>query len=257
MNGTVEEVEGQPSVVHQPLAGYRVAAENYSALNPQVRGDFFTEDVGLWNRFDTTGRTLYAAATRNGAFTECLYGYRLDPRARTAIEFMAEQFDLSVEEARNLYVDEQESLGHDHPGTIPANWREGRRLYQLSSTEDPTWFDLSTTHSLAYIDRNIGSEIYKICGVKAVDLSHLLGAERKLTTLIATRLRTLRLHDGSFADGIRFTSRHGAGTCWAFWMRRTDDGLDNEIVTSDEGSDIDATDPDLLDVTQRFNIRIE
>ncbi|MCW4466513.1 RES domain-containing protein [Glutamicibacter sp. MNS18] len=256
MSTIVEEVDGQPSIVHAPLNGYRIAAESYGALNPIERDHFFPDDVGSWNRFDTTGRTLYAASTRNGAFSECLYSYRLDSSARTAIGFMAERFGLTEDEAYNLYADEQESLGHDRPGGFPANWREGRRLYHLSSTQDLTWFDLSTTHSLQYIDKYIGPEIYRTCGVKAVDLSHLFGPDRKLTTLIASRLRNLRLEDGSFADGVSFTSRHGAGNCWAFWMRRTDDEMDHELVTSDVGSPNSTEDPDLLDVTSRFNIRV-
>ncbi|MGH3654650.1 hypothetical protein [Glutamicibacter sp.] len=255
MNGTSEEVDGQPSIVREPLTGFRIAAESYGAINPPKRGYFFPDDVGVWNRYDTTGRTLYAASTRQGAFTECLYGYRLDRNSRTAIDFMAELFNITQAEAHALHIEEQKALGHDEPGTFPRNWREGRRLYELTSKTDLLWFDLNTAHSLAYIDRNFGSEIANICGVNAVDLSHLLGADRKLTTLISTRLRNLRLHDGSFADGIRFTSRHGVGNCWAFWMRRTDDGLDNELVFASEGRKIHADDRDLLNVSERFNIR--
>lgn len=256
MHSALEEVEGQPSITREQLAGYRIATESYGALNPKQRGYFFPDEVGVWNRYDTTGRTLYVAQTRNGAFTESLYGYRLDSSARTAIDFMAQQYEISVDEAYNLYLEEQEGLGHEAPGIISSTWRGGRRLYELSSSQELVWFDLSTAHSLEFIDRVIGPEIYKVSGEKAVDLSHILGSNRKLTTLIATRLRNLRLNDGGFADGIRFTSRHGIGVCWAFWMRRTDDGLDNELVTSDSGVCIHDDDADLLDVTQRFNIRV-
>ncbi|WP_345474039.1 hypothetical protein QMQ05_06675 [Glutamicibacter ectropisis] len=169
---------------------------------------------------------------------------------------MAERFGITPAQAHSLYIEEQRELGHDGPGTFPKHWCEGRRIYELSSREELVWFDLGTAHSLAYIDRNFGPEIAKTCGVKAVDLSHLLGADRKLTTLISTRLRNLWLHDGSFADGIRFTSRHGVGTCWAFWMRRTDDGLDNDLVSASDGQAIYVDDPDLLNVTRRFSIRL-
>lgn len=256
MSSAPEEVDGQQSIVREPLAGFRIATESYGALNPPERGYFFPDDVGVWNRYDTPGRTLYAASTRLGAFTECLYGYRLDREARTAIDFMAERFGITPAQAHSLYIEEQRELGHDGPGTFPKHWREGRRIYELSSREELVWFDLGTAHSLAYIDRNFGPEIAKTCGVKAVDLSHLLGADRKLTTLISTRLRNLWLHDGSFADGIRFTSRHGVGTCWAFWMRRTDDGLDNDLVSASDGQAIYVDDPDLLNVSRRFNIRL-
>lgn len=252
----MEEEAGQPSVVRERLAGFRIATESYGALNPPERGYFFPGEVGAWNRFDTMGRTLYAASTRNGAFTECLYGYRLDQDARTAIDFMAERFGLTFNEAHNLYAEEQKASGHDAHGKLPGNWRESRRLYHLTSSEDLVWFDLSTAHSLEYIDRNLGPEIAAVCGVNAVDLSHLVGGNRNLTTLIATRLRNLRLNDGGLADGIRFESRHGVGRCWAYWMRRTDDGHDNESVVASVAQWIQVDDPDLLDVTRRFNIRV-
>ncbi|WP_066138016.1 hypothetical protein [Glutamicibacter mysorens] len=169
---------------------------------------------------------------------------------------MAEQFGISQEEAHALYIEEQQRPGHDELGTFPRNWCEGRRLYELASKEDLVWFDLSSAHSLEYIDRNFGPEISKSCDVNAVDLFHLFGANRKLTTLISTSLRNLRLHDVSFADGIRFTSRHGVGMCWALSMRRTDDGLDSDLVVATEGQQILADDPDLLNVSQRFNIRV-
>ncbi|WP_257720417.1 hypothetical protein [Glutamicibacter halophytocola] len=38
-------------------------------------------------------------------------------------------------------------------------------------------------------------------------------------------------------------------------MRRTDDGLDNDLISASEGQEIHADDPDLRDVSQRFNIR--
>lgn len=58
MNGTLEEVDGRPSIAREPLAGFRIAAESYGALNPPERGYFFPDEVGVWTRFDTTGRTL-------------------------------------------------------------------------------------------------------------------------------------------------------------------------------------------------------
>ncbi|WP_157066308.1 hypothetical protein [Glutamicibacter mysorens] len=58
MNGTLEEAYGQPSIAREPLAGFRIAAESYGAHNPPERGYFFPEEVGVWNRFDTTGRNL-------------------------------------------------------------------------------------------------------------------------------------------------------------------------------------------------------
>ncbi|WP_417233644.1 hypothetical protein [Arthrobacter sp.] len=170
---------------------------------------------------------------------------------------MADAFEESWEEAFARYAEEQLSLGHSAPGTLPATWRESRKIYELSSPGDLVWFDLTTDHSLAYIDRVLGAEIYRTCDVSSVDASHLIGDNRILTTLVATRLRTLRLQDGGYADGIRFASRHGIGQCWAFWMRRTDDGLDNEPVISSDGASFSARDIDFNAVAKRFDIQIQ
>lgn len=253
----MEEIEGQPTIVHEALSGYRVAVESYGALSPIKRPFFFIEDVGAWNRFDTPGRTLYAAKSHRGALTECLYGMRMGHDDRTAITFMAEAFSISREEAFQLYADEQESQGHPAPGILPPTWRENRLLYHLSSTKELAWFDLSTAHSLTFIDHQFGSELYKTCGVRAIDLSHLQGENRRVTTLIATKLRNLRLNDGGFADGIRFNSRHGSGLCWAFWMRRTDDDLDDDLVHTDTGVAIKANDPELAAVAKRFGLQVQ
>lgn len=251
------DIGGQPTIVRERLEGCRIATESYGPLAPLGRGYYFREDVGDWNRFDTPGRTIYAAKTRSGAFTECLYDKRLDHGARSAIEFMARQFGESFEAAQERYSSEQQLLGHQAPGVLPASWRESRKIYGLRSDLELTWFNLNTEHSLTYIDKILGAEIYRTCGVPAVDASHLERDDRMLTTLIASSLRKLRLEDGGFADGIRFNSRHGIGQCWAFWMRRTDDGLVGEPVNSDGGVEFGADDSDLVKVARRFDVRIQ
>lgn len=251
------DVDGQPSLLRAPLNGYRIATESYGPMSPLSRGYYFRDDVGSWNRFDTPGRTIYVARTRRGAFTECLYDRRLDHQSRSAIAFMADAFDESWEDAFARYADEQLALGHPAPGTLPATWRESRKVYELSSASELVWFDLSTDHSLAFIDRVFGEEIYRTCNVASIDASHLMGDNRVLTTLVATRLRSLRLQDGGYADGIRFSSRHGIGQCWAFWMRRIDDGLDNEPISASDGASFSAKDLDLNAVAKRFDIQIQ
>lgn len=125
---------------------------------------------------------------------------------------MASRFGLSFEDAFELYAQEQSILGNMIPGWLNAAWRESRKVYELRSTGELAWFDLSTEHSLTYIDHVLGAEIYRVCGIASVDDSHLRGDHRTLTTLIATRLRSTRLQNGDFADGIRFDSRHGSAS---------------------------------------------
>jgi hypothetical protein len=251
------DLHGQPSLLRAPLNGYRIATESYGPMAPLPPGTLLPRGRRVLERFGAPGRTIYVARTRRGAFTECLYDRRLDHQSRSAIAFMAEAFGESWEEAFARYAAEQLSLGHPAPGTLPATWRESRKAYELRSAGDLTWFDLAADHSLAYLDRVLGAEIYRTCNVASIDASHLIGDNRALTTLVATRLRSLRLRDGGHADGIRFASRHGIGQCWAFWMRRTARGVDHEPVSSGNGSSFSVRDLDFNAVAKRFDIRIQ
>lgn len=44
--------------------------------------------------------------------------------------------------------------------------------------------------------------------------------------------------DGGLPVGIRFQSKHSGGKCWAYWLRRRDDGLDEVAMESDVGMQI-------------------
>ncbi|UNK47742.1 hypothetical protein [Arthrobacter sulfonylureivorans] len=61
--------------------------------------------------------------------------------------------------------------------------------------------------------------------VKMLTATEVTGLDRDLTTLLAHVIRQQRLDDGSEPLGIAFASRTLTGRCWAYWDRRTDEGL--------------------------------
>jgi hypothetical protein len=64
-------------------------------------------------------------------------------------------------------------------------------------------------------------------------------------SLIAQWIREQALDDGSYSAGAKFHSKFGGGTCWAYWMRRTDDGLGPEPVEIIAEDEIQPHDDDL------------
>lgn len=118
-----------------PLTGYRVAKESYGPLNPQERGSL-DEDRINWYRFDTPGRTLYAAADPESAFIEALSWARMTYDHRSYLAKTANFMGLDLEEMRRIVEEEWSANSSMVPGWIPANWREGRLLYTLSSGPD-------------------------------------------------------------------------------------------------------------------------
>lgn len=74
--------------------------------------------------------------------------------------------------------------------------------------------------------------------------------------MIATWIREQVLDDGSLPLGIRFESKHGGGHCWAYWLRRRDDGLDGDEMASHSVTEIQAHNSALMTVAKRFGIKI-
>ncbi|MBK5239070.1 MAG: hypothetical protein JJE28_08200 [Actinomycetales bacterium] len=88
---------------------------------------------------------------------------------------------------------------------------------------------------LATLSAHLESELTNLGVTGGLTIAHITSDNRAITTLIAGWLRdTLTLFDGTQPLGIRFTSKHGhpaggTGTCWAYWIRATDVGLDEPI----------------------------
>lgn len=56
-----------------PATAYRIARQSFGPLNPPLRD---SDDVGAWSRYDTLGRTIYAASDKLTAYMEVLAYYR-------------------------------------------------------------------------------------------------------------------------------------------------------------------------------------
>lgn len=222
------------SLVEGPLTAYRVAKESYGPMNPQERGSL-GEDRAGWYRFDTPGRTLYAAADPESAFIEALSWARMTHGHRTYLAKTAKFMGLPVTQLRRIVEEEWSANSSMVPGWIPANWREGRLLYTLEFGAG-WWIDIAHAATLTMLNESIGRDLHAV-GVlpESLTLSEVTGGDRRSTTLLASYLREQVLEDGSYPVGIRFPSKHGSagaghGHCYAFWMRRRDVGLDDDPV---------------------------
>lgn len=64
--------------------------------------------------------------------------------------------------------------------------------------EDPTWVDLTTSESVAALNKALGSSLHSLLGTGAIILGGLTGENRAATTLIAEWFRAQVLDDGSY-----------------------------------------------------------
>lgn len=174
---------------------------------------------------------------------------------RNAVAFAASQFGLPLEEARKLVHDDWSRNGNMIPGWLPANWRDGRLMYTLKVNAPIRWIDLTAAESIASLNRHIGSRLEEALGIPDITLATLAGEDRESTTLIAEWLREQILDDGNFAAGVRVHSKYGGGACWAYWMRRRDDGLGPDPVEILEDAQIHRDDPDLQYVLAMYGLK--
>lgn len=154
----------------------------------------------------------------------------------------------------------------DEAGTLKASWllrafREGRKLYTLRF---PTgwWVDITGTETITTLEDLRPQPWPTAQGLleEPLTLAHLTGEDRVLTTAIAGALRSeITLDDDTLPRGIRFLSKHrhpaqGKGTCWAYWMREVDSGL-NEPTSITHQAAISENDPDLAKVQAHCKIK--
>jgi hypothetical protein len=235
-----------------PPGNYRIARSSYGALAPRQR-EAETDgslDTSGWSRFDTVGRTLYTTDDRLTSFMELLAPYRTEINgARRALQKDADAMGIPLEQYWEMVVDDWDQAGTMRARWLPRAWRDGRALYRVIY---PTgwWVDIMSTHTLAALSRHLENEIADLNITGGLTVAHVTADDRVVTTLIARWLReTATLFDGTQPLGIRFTFKHGhptggTGTCWAYWMRATDAGLDEPVTVTDEAP-IDEDDTDL------------
>lgn len=229
------------ALVDGPAVAYRVAKESYGPLNPQERG-LLSDDRSTWYRFDTPGRTIYAAEDEKTAFLEALSWARMTASHVAYLEKTAAFFGVPVETIRQEVEEQWHANGHMAPGWIPANWRDGRLLFELTFGSGQ-WVDIAHADTLHALNGALSSLLYEVDVDETLTLSEVTSGRREVTTVLAAWIKDQVLDDGSYPMGIRFPSKHGAvgagaGFCWAFWLRRTDIGLDDDPVTANAGTEI-------------------
>lgn len=236
-----------------PVTGFRIAKSSYGPLNPVPRVGGAT-DKTAWSRFDTPGSTVYLASDKRTAYAETLSMARVGQDFRNAVAFAASQFGISLEEARRLVCEDWTRNGNMVPGWLPANWRDGRLMYTLKVNAPIRWIDLTAAESIASLNRHIGPRLEEALGIPDITLATLAGEDRESTTSIAEWLREQVLDDGNFAAGVRAHSKYGGGVCWAYWLRRRDDGLGPDQVEILEDAQIHRDDPDLQYVLAMYGL---
>ena len=241
------------ALLSEPVTGYRIAKSSYGPVNPVFR----LNDTGSrrdWSRFDTVGSTLYLAGDQRTAYAESLSWARMTPGHRKSLQKAADFAGISLEQISAEVRDDWERSGKMTPGWVPVDWREGRLLYKLQIEQPGEWIDLTAAESIAAINRDLGEKLNDLLEESFLTLSTLTGDNREITTLIATWLREQVLDSGAYPLGVKFHSKHGGGVCWAYWMRRSDDGLGPEKVTVLAAAEIEPADDDYRSVLEMFDI---
>ena len=226
-----------------PVSAFRIARESLGPFDPPVReGD----DVGAWSRYDTVGRTIYASSDRLTAYMEVLAYYRtVAMEQKRALQPMADFLGVPLDDYWNQIVEEWDAMGTMKASWLPTAFRTGRELYTISFPEG-WWVDITKMKTIAALNK-LAEDVDGL--PEELTLGHLTGDDREITTAIAALLRTnIELDDGTAPLGIEFVTKHGqpaagGGTCWAYWMRQLDVGL-NELVVCKESEPIELDDSD-------------
>lgn len=233
---------------------YRVGQTSYGAVSAPVRS--VTALASNLSRYDTAGRTLYAAGSPEVAFIEVLaqfsreLGSGDDPLRKDA-----EAIGLTLEEFLEQVAAEWAERHFMNMGCVPKSWRERRALYSLELPADGWWIDVEGPDTIAALAREVGDLLAEL-GIKKFTTAVLRGEDREATTLISTWCRDLTLDDGSEALGLRFGSKWGGGDNWAYWMRRTDLGLDGEAVRPADEIPVELSTPGLADAARRLRVTV-
>lgn len=233
---------------------YRVQENGYPAISAVSRGR--ATDRGTWNRYDTSGTTVYLADNAACAFQETISPFKRRLGSVDPWQKDADALGMSLEEFYDAVASDWEERQFMYTGTLPRRWREARSLHLVSLPKHGWWVDIEDAESLSALEKSM-PHLIAGAGVLQLDRSQALSLNRQLTTMLAEQVRASTLFDGSRAIGMVFGSRHGGGTNYAVWLRHHDDGLTGDT----EGMEVLATrpisfrDPSLETACRRFDIR--
>lgn len=251
MNGHRCETTGL-WVVDDFRTGCRIATTHRGPLDPPER--LAGDDPAGWSRYDTPGSTVYISTDQELAFAEVLSGYALTLGAIHPLQKDADFMGMALEEyLRSVDTEWGNQLGL---GALAKHWRDRRRIYELTLGGTGWWVDVEHPDSVAAIRAGIGAQLHEERGLTQLTLGVLHGEDRAATAMVSAWIRKQVLEDGSLPLGIRFNSKHGGGHYWAYWLRRRDDGLEGEEMSSNDGAPIHLHNPALETVSRRFGIKV-
>lgn len=140
---------------------YRIARRNQLLTASKIRERDSASQAG--HRFDVlNGGVIYCATQLSGSFAEVLSPFRRAPSSR--IHF-------------NHNVD-SEFMSH---GSVPANWRELRRILRIRCIEPLPFLDLENPKTLAFLDAELAKELHELGVYFPLDVSVIRGNDRRIT----------------------------------------------------------------------------
>lgn len=217
-----------PRAVEIPDRAWRVAlipsGQRFSKITPD---DALLPDAG--NRFDVPGGgVLYCASTPRGSFLETLAGKRVSARMASLVR--------------------DDPTGFMPPNSIPASWRDERRLFTVGTTDPALFIDVEDLETRQYIVGQIGEQLERL-GIETLDIPDVRGMNRLLTREIARWVYSSLDEEGDYTySGIRYVSKLDNEECWAIFA-----GTGTFVH---EQSTIEKTDPNLIDVARLFDLTI-
>jgi len=179
------------------------------------------------NRFDVAGGgVLYAATTPTGCYAETLARYR--PTAAM----------------RRLRAQPDEHLMET--GSVPADWRERRRLVSFGLESPLPFLDVDAPETHTYLTEAMAEWLDGI-GRTNLDVAELRGKDRRLTRRVALFAYTAKHPSGEFRyAGIRYESRLGEHECWAIFKPAA--------IVRDERRTIGLDDESLRTIARQFDL---
>jgi hypothetical protein len=198
-----------PVVVELPREGvWRVgrAPDPFAWSQPEPVD---TSDPGRGNRFDSFHGdygVCYFGTSPEACFAETLARFR--PVRRLA----------------DLVRAEWSGMGLMEPGNVPADWRDSRILARASTPDALPFIDVSAPESVeAFRFSPRIAAWLEASGVVELDLSTVVGADRRVTRLISQWAFDAKRDDEFLYSGIRYVSRLGAEyECWAVFPGKSD-----------------------------------
>jgi hypothetical protein len=150
--------------------------------------------------------TLYCASSAEGAFAETISRYRDEPGLLDRIDaFLSgppdDDYDFEL-----------------RPGHVPEDYFDNRYLGHIGVDADVRFVDVehADTHTAAGADLR---RLLAPCGIRRIDRSVFLHADRRVTRAIARHYWQLAQYpDHHSWRGLRYTSRLASDwECWAIW----------------------------------------